>query len=81
MPEYQVVWEMAAWADSPEEAAQHARKLQLDPTAMVGVFDVFDKEGNRRRVDLDDDEGEHPIPCPDCGEDGGTKCGAVGCPY
>lgn len=58
MPEYTVRWEMDVHADSPREAAEVARRFQRDPTAMVGVFDVYSPEGECR-IDLDDDEGEH----------------------
>lgn len=62
MPEYDVTWQMTVWADDAHMAAEIARKHQRDPTAMVGVFDVTIPDGTTLRIDLDDDEGEHPTP-------------------
>lgn len=67
MPEYRVKWEMDVEADTPEEAARVARDYQLDPEAIVGVFDVYKRDGHggnehpptRVRVDLDALEGRY----------------------
>jgi hypothetical protein len=61
MPEYRVRWEINIEADTPEEAARIARDYQLDPEAIVGVFDVREWKtalrgapaGDPVRVDLD----------------------------
>lgn len=59
MPEYRVTWEMDIEADTPQDAAKQARQYQLDPTAIVGVFDVRDHAtGAQHRVDLDELAGE-----------------------
>lgn len=56
--EYKVCWEIDIEADSPDEAAAKARKLQLDSLAQVGAFDVRDGQGQWYHVDLtpDDDD-------------------------
>lgn len=52
---YRVVWEIDLDADSPEEAAAKARKIHRDPASLAGVFDVYDEDGKRSHIDLDDD--------------------------
>jgi len=66
MKNYLVVWTIDIDADSPEEAAQVARDIQLDPKSTAMVFGVSHSEVVRKamfklqhrfvRVDLDDDE-------------------------
>jgi hypothetical protein len=56
MPAYRVLWEIDVITDNPVEAAREALKIQLDAgRSWSGVFDVFDDEGNKMRVDLDED--------------------------
>lgn len=57
MPEYRLTWEFDADADDPVSAARVARAIQLKPDAVVGVFDVVDKDGNHTKVDLDELDG------------------------
>lgn len=51
---YLVTWEIDIDADSPKEAAEKARHIQLDPESMATVFEVF-ADGTRVRVDLLED--------------------------
>lgn len=83
MPNYTVTWEIQVSAKTPREAAEIARSFQRDHSAMVGVFDVIDESGEGVRVDLDDaeEDDEAGQPCSRCGEDSGTRCGALHCPY
>lgn len=37
---YLVRWETDEWADSPEEAAQRARQVQLNPDTWATVFEI-----------------------------------------
>lgn len=59
MPNYIVKWEIDIEADTPREAAQMARKIQLRPDSTATVFDVqkSDTVGSRSptRIDLIDD--------------------------
>ena len=57
MQEYLVDWRINVSAVSPEAAARQAQAYQRDPTAIVGVFDVFDQQGKETRVDLDELDG------------------------
>ena len=43
--EYLVRWTIDIDADTPEDAARQAREYQLDPDAIVGVFDVAPRHG------------------------------------
>lgn len=40
MTHYRVTWEIDAWADSPQEAAKEALKIQRDPESVATVFKV-----------------------------------------
>ena len=42
--EYRVVWEVDVTAASPRQAAVQARALQLDPTNIATIYDVYDIE-------------------------------------
>lgn len=69
MAEYRVTWEIDVDADSPQEAARKARAYQLKPDALVGVFDVSDKDGRTVSVDTDepeDDDTEARITAGEC---------------
>ncbi len=56
MQAYRVIWEMDIEADSPEEAAEMARYYQTKPSTTATVFDVKDKAGQIKRVDLTEDK-------------------------
>ena len=51
MPRYYVTWDIDIEADTPEQAALEARKIQLDPDSLATVFTVVD-EVEAMRVDL-----------------------------
>jgi hypothetical protein len=52
--EFRVIWEIDIDADSPEQAVQQARAIQLSPDMPATVFDVWDHVKQRmHRVDLD----------------------------
>jgi hypothetical protein len=58
MPSYRLTWKIDIDAVDEVTAAREARRYQLDPGAIVGVFDVTDMHGRTTRVDLDEhDEG------------------------
>lgn len=48
MPEYKVRWEIDVEADSPRQAAILARKIQLDPTNLATVYDVYNEDTLRK---------------------------------
>jgi hypothetical protein len=51
--EFRVVWEIDVDADSPEEAAERARVVQLNPDMPATLFDVWDHAKQRmHRIDL-----------------------------
>jgi hypothetical protein len=51
--EFQVIWEVEIEADSPLEAAQQARAIQLTPGMSATVFDVWAHiAGKMHRTDL-----------------------------
>lgn len=43
MPDYRVRWEIDIDADSPREAAEKAREIQLDPESTAIVFEVSER--------------------------------------
>jgi hypothetical protein len=51
---YKVVWEIEIHADSPKEAAEKARRVQLDTTHYdyAQVFDVYTEDGKHFEFDL-----------------------------
>ena len=57
MSEYVVKWQMEIEADSHQEAAEEARKIQLDPNSEATFFYVAlaDSEGrgSRKTVEVD----------------------------
>jgi len=57
MAEYLVVWKIELDADSPEEAAKEARRIQLDPESYATVFDIT-KTDEMLTIDLEDIFGE-----------------------
>jgi hypothetical protein len=51
--EFRVIWEIEIEADSPKEAAQEARVIQLTPGMSATVFDVWAHvAGTMHRIDL-----------------------------
>ncbi len=52
--EYMVKWEIEVTADSPQEAAQIAGEIQLDPTSLATVFEVMDEDGTIHTIDIMD---------------------------
>jgi hypothetical protein len=40
--EYRVIWEIDIHADSPQQAAERARAVQLDPDTPATIFSIFD---------------------------------------
>ncbi len=51
--EFRVIWEIEIEADSPKEAAQEARVIQLTPGMSTTVFDVWAHvAGKMHRIDL-----------------------------
>jgi len=51
--EFRVIWEIEIEADSPKEAAQEARGIQLTPVMAATVFDVWAHvAGKMHRIDL-----------------------------
>ena len=57
MPEYLITWTIEIEADSPLEAVQEARKIQLDPESISTIFSAEDDEGSDPwTIDLNDPE-------------------------
>lgn len=52
MANYRVKWEIDIEADSPEEAAKEALKIQRDPDSVATIFDVIDDNGVTIQIDL-----------------------------
>ena len=51
--EFRVIWEIEIEAESPKEAAQEARAIQLTPGMSATVFDVWAyAAGKMHRIDL-----------------------------
>lgn len=50
--EYLVTWKIDIDADSPEEAAREAQRIQLDADSTAQTFEVDDKNGRKFAVDL-----------------------------
>jgi hypothetical protein len=51
--EFRVVWEIDVDADSPQQAIERARAVQLDPGMPATVFDVWDYAKQKmQRIDL-----------------------------
>jgi hypothetical protein len=50
--EFRVIWEIDIDADSPMEAAQEARAVQLRPDTTATVFNVWEHAGTMHSVDL-----------------------------
>ena len=52
MAEYYIEWRIELEADSPEEAARAALKIQRDPESIATVFHVIAEGGEDTVVDL-----------------------------
>lgn len=53
MTHYRVTWQIDIEADTPEEAAQEALRIQRDPDSIATLFEVFYQDGELvARVDL-----------------------------
>jgi hypothetical protein len=51
--EYRVIWEIEIDADSPKQAAEHARALQMSPAMPATVFEIWEHARQKmHRVDL-----------------------------
>ena len=51
--EFRVIWEIDVDADSPQQAIERARAVQLDPGMPATVFDVWDYGKQKmQRIDL-----------------------------
>jgi hypothetical protein len=51
---YRVQWEAEVEAESPNHAAIKAQELQK--RTILGTFEVLDKEGNKIKVNLDENK-------------------------
>lgn len=53
--EYTVTWAIEVYADTPEEAAREALRIQRDPESMATVFTVQAfPDGGSVNIDLED---------------------------
>ena len=55
---FHVVWEIDIYAETPREAAQRAFEHMQDAFTTANYFEVFDQDGNKTAVDLE--EGDEP---------------------
>ena len=55
---FHVVWEIDVHAETPREAAQQAFEHMQEPFTTANYFEVFDQDGNKTSVDLEEAEGE-----------------------
>jgi hypothetical protein len=56
--EFRVIWEIEIEADSPKEAVQRAREVQLRPDMPATVFDVWDHARQKmHRLDVSEPVG------------------------
>lgn len=53
---YRVVWEIDIDAESFKDAAQKALAIQRDPESIATCFVITDEGGNRRDVDLGEED-------------------------
>ena len=51
MPEYKLKWEIDLTADTPQEAAIEAMRVQRDVSSIASVFTVTDEAGNETIID------------------------------
>jgi len=64
MTEYRVEITIDVDAETPLSAARTAWSLLTDQNALLPVCDVFDGDGNRTRIDLQEFEGTTPETAP-----------------
>ena len=53
---YRVVWEIDIDAESFKDAAHKALAIQRDPESIATCFVITDESGNRRDVDLGEED-------------------------
>jgi hypothetical protein len=53
MEDYRVTWEIDVSAETPEDAAMKARRIQLDPASSATVFKVALDQGDGPQVTVD----------------------------
>lgn len=53
---YLVTWEIDIHADSPWEAAEEAWNHMREPGSSANVFNVFDENGEKTLVDLEEQQ-------------------------
>ncbi|HUJ77140.1 MAG TPA: hypothetical protein VL359_19900, partial [bacterium] len=52
MPEFLVRWEIDMEADTVQQAALEARRIQLDPDSLASIFEVQEESGEWFCLDL-----------------------------
>lgn len=52
MNHYYVSWGIDLEAETPEEAAKEALKIQRDPESTASCFEVYDENGEKTQIDL-----------------------------
>lgn len=52
---FHVVWEMDLYAETPREAAMQAFAHMQRPGTTTNYFEVFDQDGNKTNVDLEEE--------------------------
>ncbi len=60
MNHYCISWTIDLEAETPEEAAEKALKIQRDPESIATVFEVTDDTGTTGAIDLEEEEGNEP---------------------
>ena len=55
---FHVVWEIDVYAETPRDAAVQAFACMQKPFTTANYFEVFDQDGNKTSVDLEEAEGE-----------------------
>ncbi|OPY01541.1 MAG: hypothetical protein A4E61_01596 [Syntrophorhabdus sp. PtaB.Bin184] len=59
---YRVVWEIDLYAETPEEAAKEAVRIQQKPDSIAHVFTVIDRKGEAVNVDLNEGKAQEVEP-------------------
>ena len=52
---FHVVWEIDIYAETPHEAAEQAWEYMRNEDSTANYFEVFDQDGNKTNVDLEED--------------------------
>ena len=55
---FHVVWEIDVYAETPRNAALQAFLIMQEPFTTANYFEVFDQDGNKTAVDLEEVEAE-----------------------